>query len=479
MEMHNECQRERQRENQNLNEHSCQYCPIKKRKLDAIPQLNFRPTTLRQQILLQLGYTTYGKTGDQSVDNLPLPEALIAEVKRVHDELQRWRQDNKRFDETARDSIIYRCFLSDLHWIPGKTVIDRRTTARMILQCDVGFYRPNEFLLAAANCLEDEVARLWPLLDQRTREHWNSADNPYVKNPIFMYWIAKCANRPERMTCALDRMASYCIDKGEQNFDTLTYFWPSIVESKGGIGSDDMAILLDHSFHEAIEQSNREAAYFIWRQAPVENYRSMVSAAHCCGARNAYYAFGKAVEAGQYDVVQFMWNKTDAEQHNGMLLAEHAKSFCLAAEQGFVDIARLLWRDTTYNQRFVLLFEQSCAAFRRSCANGHVEIVRLLWEVSACVSSLWGSRMPPASWENTVKIWLPFFSGRLGRTTPSDLDHVPIRGVGSSLQERSPERGPLSVGESGRSTQIVSRGQSMGFRNIEQMHRRIGLSRRY
>lgn len=385
---------------QNPIDHNCKYCPIKEQKLAASPHLKFCPPSLRQNALLKIAYATYAKTSDESIENFPLPSHLIEEIKMIHEEIDRWDQDTatlykmvgRRFNFRHRDiendyeSTLewtdHRCFLPDLHWLPGKNVIDRRETTKMILQCDVGFDRRHEFLLAVASCLETDVDRLWQLLDGETRERWPSTYYcGFTQDPIFMYWMGKLTNHPARMNRALQDMTHRCLRPGDHNFALLNYFWPIIVENMGGIDSEKMKRLFDHAFHESIQFDNRPATFFIWNLAPPRYYRSMVSAERCCGARSYYFSFQKAVASGHYDAVQLMWDSMDVEQHNRILLAEHAKAFCKAAEKGFTDIARMLWHEATYNQKFILLFEQSCLAFRLACANGHMGVIRMLWEV--------------------------------------------------------------------------------------------------
>lgn len=235
-------------------------------------------------------------------------------------------------------------------------------------------YRPGscEFLLAAANCLEDYVFRYWPMLDHRIRDQWIAAD-VVLNNPIISYWVFKCSGSVQGVAGSLERIIHHCVDK--DNMDVLRYFWPKAVE---GLASK-LPYLYDHTFHTTIEKGNRTAMYFVWYSSPTAYRASMISSANCCGTRNAYNAFSSAVVHGLDDVVEFLWNNTTDEQHNGMLLADHSHAFCEASSKGYRRIVDLLWTNSTKNQRFVLLYEGNCAAFRESCSEGHLDVVKILW----------------------------------------------------------------------------------------------------
>lgn len=65
----------------------------------------------------------------------PLPENLKSNIRQVVIEMKEWLTENERFEETSRSGsglTLFRCYLRDLHWIPGGVTIDKKATARMV-----------------------------------------------------------------------------------------------------------------------------------------------------------------------------------------------------------------------------------------------------------------------------------------------------------------------------------------------------------
>lgn len=268
-----------------------------------------------------------------------------------------------------------------LHWHPHGIGVNWRKTAEMIVE-NADISGRAMFLLSAFCCLEDKVDSVWRYLAPGVKHHLTTQQTASGDdNPILSYWVVKCLGRDPNHY--LKSIVYHSILKKYQ--EALEYFWPLATaaatdDSSQSAGS--LSYLYDHSFHQAIENGNKAAAYFIWGRATRPQRVSMISAASCCSTRGSYYGFECAVAAGYTDLVRFLWQKATDQERNGMLLAEHCNSFCQAAANGSMDIVEMMWNETSKTQRFVLLFEQSAAAFRKAAGNGHLKIVKMLWSAA-------------------------------------------------------------------------------------------------